>query len=244
MKPLLILLRVELLKMKRSLALLMVLACPAMVVLLNTGMLLKSPHWHKGGAAMWQGFWAGNLALWAYFMLPLFIALLTALLNQQEHKHAGWRLMLCLPLTPAALFFCKAILAFGFVCIGNACLWLFCFSVELLLRSPSAAGSAHVWGALALLKICLACLPVLIIQHAVSWYYANIVAPLALGVCATMAVLQLGNSEYWVYFPWSYSLMASNGSSPAMQQQALLLASASAVVLYALANRLLARRHG
>lgn len=246
------LLRVECLKMKRSLALLMVLAGPAMVVLLNTGMFLKGGNWQVAGQAQWQSFWAGNLALWAYFMLPLMIALLTALLNHLEHKNAGWRLMFCLPVSPGSLFFCKALLALVFICAANAALWLLCAGMQFFLQSLSPAGlneltiaaanNAPAWGAMALLKICLACLPVLVIQHALSWRFANIVAPLALGVCATMGVLQIGNSEYWVYFPWSYSLMASNGSAAGMQQQALLLAAGSAVIFYALAHMLVARR--
>ena len=219
-----LLLKIEILKIRRSLALLMMLACPFMVVLLSTGLFLKSANFAK--PHLWQTFWMGNMALWCYFMQPLYIALITALLNGNEHKNHTWRLMLTLPITQRQLYISKAILALAFVVGANMCLLLltgldiglfglFGYSMQAALDYPFA------W---TLLKISLACLPVVVIQHAISWRYSNIVLPLAIGVSATMAILQLGSSKYWVYFPWSYTMMAANGSAPQMQMQALGLA--------------------
>ena len=220
------LLRVEILKIRRSLALLMMLLCPLMVVLLSTGMLLKAGALAQGKAAAWQGFWLGNLALWCYFMLPLYIALITALLNGNEHKNHTWRLMLTLPVRSWQWYLAKVVLAWGLVCGANLCLLLLCAAVVMLLGglgySLNGAWAFPVyWG---LLKISFACLPVVVIQHAVSWRFANIVLPLGLGIVATMGILQLGSSKYWVWFPWSYPLMATNGSDTAMQLQAVALA--------------------
>ncbi|MES2018090.1 MAG: hypothetical protein V4484_16505 [Pseudomonadota bacterium] len=50
-------------------------------------------------------------------------------------------------------------------------------------------------------KVALGCVPVLAIQHAVSWRYQNQVLPLAGGVSATMGITQIGSSGYWVYYP-------------------------------------------
>jgi hypothetical protein len=85
------------------------------------------------------------------------------------------------------------------------------------------------WG-----KVSLACIPVLIIQHAVSWRVRNLVLPLAVGVMATMGITQIGSSEHWIWYPWSYALMAANGSDPAMQSQALMLAGVVGAGLFAL----------
>ncbi len=236
------LIRVEMLKLRRSLALLMLLVCPLLVVLLNTGMLLKGGMLHKSGT--WQGFWLGNLALWCYFMLPLYIALVTALLNGQEHKSHAWRLMLTLPLLPGQLYLAKALLAWGFVLGANACLLLLCHAVLWLIATlvPGLPPLPDFPAALSLFKVAIACLPVVVIQHAVSWRFANVVAPLALGVGATMGIIQLGSSSYWVYFPWSYALMAANGGSAALQTQALLLAAVVGVVAYLASAFWLGRR--
>jgi lantibiotic transport system permease protein len=230
------LLQVELLKVRRSLALLMLVVCPLMVVLLNLGMLLKSGHVGKN-LPLWQSYWLGNFALWCYFMLPLYIALITALLNGNEHKHQTWRLMLALPISQRQLFTAKAILAALFVLGANLALILFCLGgvVVLGLAGFPLDGWFDVQYLLNVGKITLACLPVIVVQHVVSWRFSHIVAPLALGVCATMGIIQLGSSVYWRYFPWSYSLMAANGGSPAMQILAMQLAVGVAASLFALA---------
>jgi ABC-type Na+ transport system ATPase subunit NatA len=241
----LILLRLELLKLRRSLPLLLLVACPLLVVALNTGMALKS-----GGAAFarpgfWFGFWQGNLALWTYFMLPLYIALVTALLNGNEHKHGTWRLLLSLPVTPRQLYLAKAALAWGCVLGAHLALGLLATLAAQLLAAlrPTPPGMFDFSIALALAKISLACLPVVLIQHALSWRFANFVLPLAVGIGATMGIIQLGSSEYWVYFPWSYSLMASNGGAPEARHLALLLSGAVAVALLAWTTWRAGKRH-
>ena len=62
------------------------------------------------------------------------------------------------------------------------------------------------------------------------------------GVIATMGIVQLGSSKYWVYYPWSYTLMAVNGSAPDMQQKALLLATGLGAALFALTCYWLGKR--
>jgi hypothetical protein len=231
----LILLRLELLKLRRSLPLLLMLACPFLVVLLGTGVLLKS-----GGAAFarpgfWTGFWQSNLALWGYFMLPLYIALNTALLNGNEHRNGAWRMLLTLPVTPRQLFLTKAALAWGCVLGANVALGLLATGAAFLIAAlrPTPPGMFAFPMALALAKVALSCLPVVLIQHAISWRYANFVLPLAVGIGATMGIVQLGSSEYWIWFPWSYSLMAANGGAPEARQLALLLAAGLSLALLA-----------
>lgn len=238
------LLSVELLKIRRSLALLMMFLIPLFVVVLNALIMLKRFGIERIGPDAWKGFWLGNTALWCYFMLPLFIALITGLLNGQEHKNQTWRLMLTLPVSRFKLYAVKAVLAWLFVAgasavlLGGAAL-----AAALLGMAGADTATAFDYPLLApIVKVTLACVPVLMIQHAVSWRYNNLVLPLAVGVIATMGITQIGSSEYWVCYPWSYALMALNGSTAAMQQQALVLGAAVGLALFALTSTLLGRR--
>ncbi|QNB00381.1 ABC transporter permease subunit [Massilia sp. Se16.2.3] len=117
--------RLEAMKARRSLALLMMLACPLMVVLLNTGMLLRQVGADGVPPRAWEGFWLGNQALWCYFMLPLYLALCTALVNGVEHRQHGWRLMLTLPVGARQLYLAKLLLALTMAAIAHLCLLLF-----------------------------------------------------------------------------------------------------------------------
>jgi len=226
--------RLEVLKARRSLALWMMLACPLMVVLLNTGMLLRQagPGGIPPGA--WRGFWLGNQALWCYFMLPLYLALCTALVNGVEHRQHGWRLMLTLPVGVRQLYLAKLLLALAMVALAHGVLVLLALGVSALPLGGGAPGSPALSMAGAMLAALAASLPILVLQHSLSWASQHIVLPLAAGVCATMGIIQLGSSEHWRLFPWAYPLMAANGSDPAMRQAALVLSLVTGAALLAL----------
>jgi hypothetical protein len=224
------LLRIEFLKTRRSLALLMMLVCPLFVVLLTVGMQLKNVQ-----KMPWQMYWLNNTAIWCYFMLPLFIALITALLNGNEHKNATWRLMLTLPISTRQLYLAKLILASFFVAGANLILLvLIAISIALFGFAGHSITGAFDYAALtSFAKLVTCSLPILVLQHWFSWRVQNIVAPLALGVISTMGIIQIGHSKDWIYYPWSYLTMAMQGSSTSMRQQALMLASVVGLSLMA-----------
>jgi len=226
--------RLEVLKARRSLALLMMLACPLMVVLLSTGMLLRQAGADGIPVGAWRGFWMGNQALWCYFMLPLYAALCTALVNGVEHRQHGWRLMLTLPVSPRQLYLAKLLLSLAMLAVAHLGLLLLSMLVGALPLGGAAPGNPALAMAGALLAALAASLPMLVLQHSLSWASQNIVLPLAAGICATMGIIQLGSSDYWRLFPWSYPLMAANGSDPAMRQAALVLGLAVGAGLLAL----------
>ena len=238
------LLSIELLKVRRSQAQWMMIAIPLLVVVLNTLMLLKRTPVASLGEAQWLRLWQSTSALWCYFMLPLYIALVTGLLNGHEHKNQTWRLMLTLPISQRQLYVAKAVLAWLFVLGASAVLaGGTSLAIGLLALAGAPVKGAFAFPVLAMLaKVSLACLPVLLIQHAVSWRFRNLVLPLALGVIATMGVTQIGSSEYWAWYPWTYPLMAANGSDTAMQSHALLLAAGVGAALFALTALVLGRR--
>ena len=238
------LMQVELLKIRRSLALLMMLACPLVVVVLIMSVILRNTPLAAFNVAVWGQVQLGITALWSYFMLPLYVALTTSLVNGNEHRNQTWRLMLTLPINQHQLFFAKALVAWLLIVGSNMALVVF-VAVAIVLVGAAGYPVDGAFGndlALLMLKIPIACLPILIVQHAISWRFGNIVLPLAVGVIATMGITQVGSSEYWVYYPWSYVLMAVNGNSAPMQQHALVLAVGLGLVLYGLSTVWLGRR--
>lgn len=238
------LLSVELLKVRRSQAQWMMIAIPLLVVVLNVLILLKRTVLASLDEAHWLHLWQNSSALWCYFMLPLYIALVTALLNGQEHKNQTWRLMLTLPISQRQLYVAKALLAWLFVLGANVVLGAaIALAIGLLGLAGAPLHHAFAFAAPAMLaKVSLACLPVLMVQHALSWRLRNLVLPLAFGVIATMGIAQIGSSAYWAWYPWSYPLMAANGSDPATQSLALLLAAGVGAALFALTALVLGGR--
>lgn len=229
-----LLLVLEILKLKRTFSLLVVFALPLLVVVFSVGMAIKSLDLSQLNTRDWDGWWAGVIALWCYFMLPLFVALITSTINNIEHRNHTWRLMLSLPVNTLSLYLAKLLLAFLLTLVAVMSLWLFGMLGGLTLGYLSGSYEGAFGYALfaALPKIAIASLPILVIQHAVSWRFSNMVFGLSLGVVATMGIVQLGSSEYWVWFPWSYMLMSSMGSSLATQQYAIELSILVALALF------------
>ncbi|WP_426102718.1 ABC transporter permease [Massilia sp. TSP1-1-2] len=235
---------VELLKIRRSLALLMMFVIPLVVVLLNFAMLVKRHDIAQIDARQWFFYWTGITGSWSYFMMPLYMALITGLLNGQEHKNQTWRLMLTLPLLQLQLFVVKGILAWLFV-VGSTLVLLGATLLTvggLLLAGAPMDGALSIELLTILGKVALTCIPVLVFQHAISWRFQNLVLPLAVGVVATMGAQQIGSSTYWVWYPWSYPIMAMLGSDPAKQQHAMMLAAVVGAALLAVSAILLGRR--
>ena len=238
------LMAVELLKIRRSLALLMMFAIPIVVLLLNFAMLVKRHDVAQIDARLWFMYWNGVTGLWSYFMMPLYIALITGLLNGHEHKNQTWRLMLTLPVSQLQLFVVKGVLAWLFVVASTLVLMAATALtvIALGLAGASLDGAFQVELLTMLGKVALTCLPVLVIQHAISWRFQNLVLPLAVGVVATMGVQQIGSSTYWVWYPWSYPVMAMLGSDVAKQQHAMMLAALVGAALMAFSAVVLGRR--
>ena len=67
-----------------------------------------------------------------------------------------------------------------------------------------------------------------------SWRVRDLMLPLAVGKVTTIGIAQIGSSENWVWYPWTYSLMPANGSGPSMQTHALLLVAGVGAMLFAL----------
>ena len=229
------LIRIELLKVKRSLALLMMLACPLMVNLLCFALELKT---NRTGVVKASMYWMGNTAIWAYFMFPLYIALMTGLLNGNEHKNSTWRVMLTLPISARQLFFAKFVLASLFMVGANIILFVMASIALMVFNMMGLTVKGDVASSLFefLIFVSISALPILVLQHWISWRVQNIVAPLAIGVLGTMGIMQLGQSKDWIYYPWSYVMNALNAASPEVRGQALMLAVVVAAVMLFIAT--------
>ncbi|WP_196140356.1 ABC transporter permease [Aliikangiella sp. G2MR2-5] len=234
------LLKSELLKTKRSLSFLMMIACPFAVVSLQALLMLN-----KDGGAMieksgWKMLWMMGDSLWCYFMLPLYVALVSALLNGNEHKNQTWRVMMTLPIKQYQLYLTKALLAWFYIVGANIFLFVWTAILILLFMLLGVTNPAENFSSAfdypiikQLSKSAISCLPILFFQHALSWRVQNIVAPLAVGVIATMGILKIGQSEHWIYYPWSYITMANMGGDPDAQTTALILSlSVSGILLF------------
>jgi len=205
------LIRIEFLKLKRSQILLMTLLCPLSVVVLQFLMVIEN-----SGQAItdkgWGMYWMGAISLWYMFMLPLYISLVTMLMNAVEHKNSTWRLMASMPIPQWQLYLTKGLVSWLFVFFSSIVMYgltsLSIFIMTLIGYEGQDSFSSPFL--LHLAKVMLTSLPIVLIGHMVSWRWKSVIAPLALGVVMTMTAMTLANSaEYWMFNPWTYNLIAT-----------------------------------
>ncbi|GLR73008.1 ABC transporter permease [Agaribacter marinus] len=201
------LLLIELTKLKRSQALLMTFLCPLSIVGLQFLMVLE-----RGGRVVaekgWISYWYGVTNLWYMLMLPLFVALITTLINATEHRSNGWRFMATMPVKRWQLFVVKAFISW--LCIGFAVALMYLFASAsilcLILIGYEATTPFSAPFVFDLPKVMLSIVPIVVIGHIVSWLFSSIVLPLVIGITMTVIAVTVANSTYWLYDPWTYHL--------------------------------------
>ena len=195
-------LSVELRKLNRSLAALLAVAAPALIGLIAFFSLLRAQHpmpWEK-----WLQMSAGT---WAFFMLPMSVTALTALVAQMEHAPRAWDHLRALPVARWKLYAAKAICVVVLVAVMtllNQLITWAAISAATALK-PAVAPTGAVDASKALLlngKIVAAALLMIAIQLWMALRFASFVPALALGIGGTFFSVVATSAKQGVFFPW------------------------------------------
>ncbi len=213
---------VEILKLRRSLALLLCLAAPSCVAILNLliGLDSEAPEIELARVG------ASCAAIWSFVMLPLAVTALSVLMAQMEHGPRSWNHLLTLAGARPNAFLAKALVMLVLIAAMSALLWLEALGATWLLGQlkPQATGSAEPAAlALTLAKMAVASMLVAMLQLWVALRFRSFVPPLVFGIAGTFVAIGATTARQGVYFPW---LLAVNILSlPERQSIALWLGS-------------------
>jgi hypothetical protein len=210
----------EVLKLRRSLVLLLCLAAPSCVAVLTTLITLRverAPDLHQ--------FAMGTPGIWAFAMLPLAITALSVLLAQMEHGPRTWHHVLTLPGARPNVYLAKGLVMLALIAGMSMLLWvqiLLSGAIVGALRSDTTGtidAAALAW---LLAKMAAATTLVAMLQLWVALRFRSFVPPLVFGIAGTFAAIVATSAEEGIYFPW---LMAVNVLTlePGRQETALLL---------------------
>ncbi|HEX2817611.1 MAG TPA: ABC transporter permease [Phenylobacterium sp.] len=231
---------VEIRKLKGSLVLLLCGAAPTLVAGLLVLILLKRPNLD------WKDVMEGSTGLWSFFMLPMTIAALSALLAQIEHGPRAWDHMLALPVRRWRLFAAKGVVLMGLIAAMSGLLALEIPAVIVLLQAvaphkvpagpfpwPTEARMlTQMWGASLFMGM---------IQLWVALRFRSFVVPLTLGLGGTFVAVAASGAKEGVYLPWLMPLNIISGTA-ANHALALELGLAGGVATFLLMLLHLSRR--
>ena len=206
-------LTVEARKLNRSLAAVLALAAPTLIgVFIFFNMLRgeKPQDW-----SMWVG---SSIGIWAFFMLPMSITALTALVAHMEHGPKTWDHLRALPTPRWRIYAAKAVCVLGivgFMTLFNVAVTYAAVSLAVAIKpvlaptgDPAVAANLVLAG-----KVFLAAFLMTAIQLWTALRYASFVPALALGIGGTFFSVVATAAKQGVFFPWQMpvNMLATEG---------------------------------
>lgn len=193
---------VEIAKLKRSLALALAGLAPGLIALFaffNSLRLAEPMPWE-----MWMN---QTAAIWAFFMLPMSVTALTALVAHMEHGPRSWDHLRALPVARWKIYAAKATCVLALVAAMTvAVLGLTVGAVELAaaikpqLRPTGAFELAGYGRTLAMMFI--AALLLVAVQLWTALRFASFVPGLALGIGGTFFAVVATSAREGIALPW------------------------------------------
>jgi len=195
-------LSVEARKLNRSLAALLAVAAPSLIAVFGFFMLLrgdKPQPWE-----MWMGSAAG---VWAFFMLPMSVTALTALVAHMEHGPKSWDHLRALPLPRWKIYAAKAICVLGVVAAMSVAVlaftWLAIQAASAIKPEVAPSGPLELMRWVKVMAMMFgAALLLIAVQLWTALRYASFVPGLVVGIGGTFFAVVATSAKQGVFLPW------------------------------------------
>ena len=234
-------LSVEVRKLNRSLALLLALAAPGLIAVFAFFMMLRAKQ-----PSPWEMWMGTGSAIWAYFMMPMSVTALTALVAHMEHGPRSWDHLRALPIPRWSLYAAKAICVIGLVALMSVAVLGLSGAAALLAAqikpvvAPTGVFELAAYARSLGLMVVAGTL-MIAIQFWVAMRFASFVPALIVGIGGTFFAVVATAAKQGVFMPWQMPVNILAGEAWRMQT-ALGLGGGLGLVVLILAVAHLARR--
>jgi hypothetical protein len=217
MTPLFRALSAELLKTRRTLALVLTLLAPLSLAFLEVAIGFDAgTKMYRVDGDSWVTLIGHTSMMWTLLLLPLFITLEMGLLGAQEHNHKTWKQIYALPLPRWTIYAAKQIIGMGVIGLSMVILGLMTVGVGLIGRTflPKLGFDAPIpWMALTqnLLLSYLASWLMISIHIWVSLRWSSFVLAMAAGIVPTVCGVVVINSKWVDFDPWAMPGVVAHG---------------------------------
>jgi hypothetical protein len=202
---------VERLKLKRTLALWLVIVAPTLAasVQLMVFANMKAVPWE--GVSAWTWLLKSAGPIWALFVFPMLIAVVTALLGGLEHNNGGWKRLFALPVSRASICLAKLAWAHLLLALSNIGLASLLLGVgwmgNLIKPEFGFAGPAPIGDYFTtFLSFYLAGGFVISFHHWLANRSASFTLAMGIGIGATFIGMVQAKGWYQKLFPWKYMI--------------------------------------
>ncbi len=218
MQALILALRAEVLKLKRTLAFWLIFLAPAAILLLQLAMYFDHAEYYlnQDGLNPWRNFNQTMLVYWAFIMLPLFITLESALVANLEHSRHNWKLLYVQPVPRWSMYAAKWLVNVALIALSMLMLLglMFLGGNLVHLVFPEylfEMGFPWLWTVQQLSMVFAASLLIISVHVWVSLRWSSFVVACGVGIAATVAAVFAFGSDYAIYYPWTIPGMLATG---------------------------------
>lgn len=195
-------LSVEIRKLNRSLAAVLAVAAPSLIAIFAFFMVLRGK-----APQPWEMWMVSSIAVWSYFMLPMSVTALTALVAHMEHGPKSWDHLRSLPLPRWRLYAAKAVMVLAVVAFMSAATLILTWGAVKLATTikPNLTPTGPLDAALyatTMGKIFLAATLMVAIQLWTALRFASFVPALVVGIGGTFFSVVATSAKAGVFFPW------------------------------------------
>lgn len=226
-------LAVEAFKLRRSLVLVLALVGPLLIAVFVFFNLLRI-----GKPAPWDMTLLSAAGIWAFFMLPMCVTALTALVAHTEHGPRSWDHLRALPLRRWHLYAAKVLCVLGIVAAMSALLLVLTLLAGWAAGQwdprVGATGPIDLAGMLLVLaRMFVAAWLMIALQSWIALRFASFVPALATGIAGTFFAVVATSAKVGVVLPWQIPINQL-ASDPARADLALLLGAFGGCVVFGL----------
>lgn len=235
-------LSVEIRKLNRSLAALLAVAAPSLIAIFTFFNLLRGK-----AAQPWEMWMVSSIGVWAFFMLPMSVTALTALVAHMEHGPKSWDHLRSLPLPRWRLYAAKAVMVLAVVAVMSVATLILTWGAVMLATAikpnltPTGALDVALY-ATTMGKVFLAAILMVAIQLWIALRFSSFVPALVVGIGGTFFSVVATSAKAGVFFPWQMPVNMLVSNEAWRVNTALGLGCGLGLVVLALAVAHLARR--
>ncbi len=204
---------VELRKLNRSLAAALAVAAPGLIAVFTFFNTLRI-----GTAQPWDMWMVGATGIWAFFMLPMSVTALTALVAHMEHGPRTWDHLRALPLPRWTIYAAKALSVFLVLALMSLGVFVLTWAaVKLAVVLKPQLAPTGVFDASAYLttlgRMYLAATLVVVIQLWIALRWSSFVPGLVVGIGGTFFAVVATSARVGVFLPWQMpvNMLATDG---------------------------------
>jgi hypothetical protein len=234
-------LSVEFSKLRRSLSLVLVAIAPALICVFLFFNVLRGKH-----GLPWPMLFATSAGIWAFFMLPMSVTALTALVANTEHGPRAWDTLRALPVPRWHVYAAKAVGVLALVMAMSVLLAVFApaaiMAAAWLKPAVAPTGTPDFLEYVDLLmRIFLAGWLLVAVQLWTALRYSSFVPALAVGIGGTFFAVVASSAKIGVVLPWQIPINQL-ASDPDRALLALAIGALGGCVAFALMLWRLSRR--